>query len=67
MVTLDRKLLLQVYAQELYNRLVNNPEDGGIKEARDADDNIIISESTLRSLFPPQLKNISTIQGDMWL
>ena len=29
---------------------------GGLKEAIDADNNIIISDSTLRSLFPPQQK-----------
>ena len=50
------RLLLQVPAQELHNILVSDPLDGGIKEARDANNNTIISDSTLRSLFPPQLK-----------
>ena len=39
------------------------PIDGGLKEARDEDDNIIISDSTLRSLLPPQFKNFNSIQG----
>ena len=50
------KLLFQVSVRELHNSLVSDPNDGGIKDARDEDDNIIISDSTLRSLLPPQLK-----------
>ena len=49
------KLLLQVSVRELHNTLVSDPLDGVIKEARDAENNIIISNSTLRSLFPPQI------------
>ena len=45
------KLLLQVSITELHNRLVSNPNDGGIKYARDKDDNILISDSTLCSLL----------------
>ena len=44
--------------RELHNRLVNDPNDGGMKDARDEDGNIIISDSTLRSLLPPQLKQM---------
>ena len=51
--------LLQVSVRELYNSLVSDPNDGGFKDARDKDDNIIISDYTLRSLFPPQLKQIA--------
>ena len=51
--------LLQVSVRELYNSLVSDPNDVGFKDARDKDDNIIISDYTLRSLFPPQLKQIS--------
>ena len=50
------KLSLQVSFLELHNSLVSEPSYGGIKEARDAENNIIISDSTIRSLFPPQLK-----------
>ena len=44
---------------ELHNSLVSDPNDGGIKDARDEDGKIIISDSTLRSLLPPQLKQKS--------
>ena len=36
-------------------------EYGGLKEAIYAENNIIISDSTLRSLFPPQYKNVINI------
>ena len=54
------KLLLQVSVRELHNILVNDPNDGGLKYAMDEDDNIIISDSILCSLLPPQLKQMST-------
>ena len=53
------KLLLQVPVRELHNSLVSDPNDGGLKDARDEDGKIIISDSTLRSLLPPQLKQMS--------
>ena len=49
-------ILLQVSVREPHNSLVSDPNDGGLKDARDEDDNIIISGSTLCSLLPPQLK-----------
>ena len=61
------KLLPQISIWELHNGLVSDPVYGGLKEARDAENNIIISDSTLRSLLPPQSNNIITIQGHMWL
>ena len=39
--------------RELHNKLVSDPNDGGIKDARNEDDNIIISDSTLSPLLPP--------------
>ena len=48
------ELLLQFSFRELYNSLFSDPVDGGLKEARDVENNIIISDSTLRSLFSPQ-------------
>ena len=45
--------------RELHNRLVSDTNDGGIKDARDEDGNIIISDSTFHSLLPHQLKKIS--------
>ena len=50
--------LLQVSVRELHNSLVSDLNDGGLKYARDEDCKIIISDSTLRSLFPPQLKQM---------
>ena len=38
--------------------MMSPPEEGGIKEARDADTNITISDSTLRKILPPQLKTV---------
>ena len=54
--TLVPKLLIQVSVIELHNSLVSDPNDGGLKDARDEDGKIIISDSTLRSLLPPQFK-----------
>ena len=48
------KLLLQVSVIELHKNLVSATIYGGIKEAIDEDDNIIISDSTLRSLLSTQ-------------
>ena len=45
--------------RELYNSLVSDPNDGGLKDARDEYGNIIISDSTLLSMLPPQLKQMS--------
>ena len=53
------KLLLQMSVRELYNSVVSGPNDGGLKDARDEYSKIIISDSTLRSLLPPQLKQMS--------
>ena len=53
------KCLLQVSVRELHNSLVSDPNYGGLKDARDEDGRIIISDSTLRSLLPPQLKQMS--------
>ena len=61
------KLLLQVSIRELNNNLVSARIDGGLKEERYEDDNISISDSTLRSLFPPQFNKIVKIQGHVWL
>ena len=54
------KWLLQVSVRELHNSLVSDPNDGGLKDARYEDGKIIISDSTLRSLLPAQLKQMST-------
>ena len=53
------KLLFQVSVQELHSIMVITPEEGGLKEARDEDNNIIISYSTLQNIISPQLKNMT--------
>ena len=53
------KLLLEVSVRELHNSLVSDTNDDGLKDSRDEYDNIIISDYTLRSLLPQQLKQIS--------
>ena len=45
--------------RELHNSLLSDTNDGGIKDARYEYGKIVISDSTLRSLFPPQLKKMS--------
>ena len=54
------KLLLQVSVRELHNSLVSDPNDGCLKDSRDKYGKIIVSDSTLLSLLPPQLKQMST-------
>ena len=54
------KLLLRISVRELHNILVSDPNDGGLKEAKDEDDNIIINDAILRALLPPQLKQMSS-------
>ena len=53
------KLLLHVSVRELHNILLSDPIDGGLKDDRDEYGDIVVSGSTLRSLFPPQLKQMS--------
>ena len=52
-------MLLQVSVREIHNSTLSPPEEGGMKEVRDAENNIIISDSTLLHIFPPQPKNMT--------
>ena len=54
------KLLLQVYVREINNSMVSPPEQSGLKEERDADNNTIIGDSTLCNIISLQLKNITS-------
>ena len=45
--------------RELHNSLLNDLNYGGLKDARDENGKFIISDSTLRLLLPPQLKQMS--------
>ena len=38
------KFSLRVSVREMHNILISDPNDGGLKDARDEDDNIIISD-----------------------
>ena len=55
------KLLLNVSVIELHNFIVSPPGDGGLMEAINADNIIILCYSTLRNISAPQL-NIKTSQ-----
>ena len=55
-------LLLQVSVRELHNILVSDINDSGLKDARDKENNIVISDSTLRSLLQPQLKKCQNVK-----
>ena len=54
------KLSLQVSAREIHNSMVIPPEECVLKKARDKENNIIISYSTLHNILPPQLKNMTS-------
>ena len=53
------KLLLHVFVIELNNSLFSDPSAGGIKDARDEDHFSRSHTTTLRSLLPPQVKQMS--------
>ena len=53
-------LLLHLSVRELNRNLVSDIDNGGLKESRDEDNNIIISDSTLSSLLSPQFKIMSS-------
>ena len=61
------KTLFQLSDRELHNNLVSPKIYVGIIKAGNEDDNIIISDSTLRSLLPTQFKNVVKIQGHVCL
>ena len=43
--------------RQLHNELITSPDDGGLLGARHADTNyVMISDTMLRSLEPPQLR-----------
>ena len=52
------KYLLQVSIWELHNSMVSPPENVRLNESIDADNKIIISNSILRNILPPQIKKM---------
>ena len=57
------EFLLRLPVRELHKNLVSEIYVGGMKEVRDAENNIIISDSILRSLLPLQLKKCKVMRG----
>ena len=53
------KRLSYVSIGELHKIMANLPEGGVIKETRDEQNVIIISDSSLRTILPPRQKNMS--------
>ena len=43
-----RNHITHIHVRELHNRIVSDPNDGGLKNARDEYGKIIISDSTFR-------------------
>ena len=54
------KFLLPILVRELHINMVSPPREGGLKESRNAYNNIITSSSTLYNILPPQLKKITS-------
>ena len=51
------KPLLECSMRQLHNELIASPDDGGLLGARHAETNdVIVSDTMLRSLAPPQLR-----------
>ena len=50
------EFVLQVSVRELDNIITSPPEEGELKDARVVDNNIIISDSTLRSIITLRLR-----------
>ena len=51
------KLLLECLVRQFHNELIASPYDGGLLGSRHVDTNyVIISDTMLRSLAPPQLR-----------
>ena len=61
------KLLLQVSIRELHNSLVSDTNGDGIKDARDEDDKIIISDSTFFHCATSIKTSVRTLQDYVWL
>ena len=56
---LMEKLLIQISIRELHNDLVKPMSEGGFAGARDKEGNIIIGDTTLKRLLPPQLRKMT--------
>ena len=60
------KLLLECSMRQLHNELIASPDDGGLVGSRHAETNdVIISDTMLRSLSPSQLRPMTDIHQMM--
>ena len=53
------RLLLKLSVWELQNSMVITQQECGMKEVKDENNNIFISDSALQTILPPKLKNLS--------
>ena len=61
------KLLLECSMRQLHNELIASPDDGDLLGTRHTDKNdVIISDTMLRSLAPPQLRPMTDNHKMMW-
>ena len=56
---INANIVISISVQEIYNKLLIPPEEDVFKAEGDEDNNIIVIDSTLRHILPPQLKNIT--------
>ena len=63
------KLLLECSMQQLHNKIITSPYDGGLLGARHANTNDVISSATMFLFFvPPQLRPITyNKENYVWL
>ena len=61
------KLLPQVSVRELHNSLVSDPNDGGLKDARDEDGKLLSAIQHFVHCCHQNLKKIRTLQYYVWL
>ena len=57
---ISAKVVIEFSVRELHNRMLIPSEEGGIKEARYSENNIIIGDLTLRNVLPPQIINVNS-------
>jgi hypothetical protein len=59
------KILLEVSVRELHNDLLDLPANGGLDCARSAEGKVLISDTALRYLLPPQLRRMTESHKQM--
>jgi hypothetical protein len=59
------KLLLEIPFRELHNLLISPVSEGGFAEARDKSGKVVISDTALRYLAPPQLRKMTARHKQM--